>query len=112
MITEVPELRIIDDELWEQVRSRQGALKSKNTGVAVWDRRRPKFLFSGLMECGCCDAGFSKISKDSFGCSAARKRAPAVCTNMATIRREDLENTVLNALEHHLLDEEAVEIFC
>lgn len=31
---------------------------------------------------------------------------------MATIRREDLENTVLNALEHHLLDEEAVEIFC
>ncbi|WP_240517552.1 recombinase family protein [Paracoccus salipaludis] len=75
VITEVPELRIIDDELWEQVRSRQGALKSKNTGVAVWDRRRPKFLFSGLMECGCCDAGFSKISKDSFGCSAARKRA-------------------------------------
>ena len=40
------------------------------------------------------------------------EEGPAVCTNMATIRREDLENTVLNALEHHLLDEEAVEIFC
>lgn len=29
-----------------------------------------------------------------------------------TIRREELENSVLNALEHHLMDPEAVEIFC
>lgn len=112
VITEVPALRIIDDELWEQVRSRQGALVSKNTGVPVWDRRLPKFLFSGLMNCGCCGSGFSKISKEAFGCSAARKKGPAVCTNMATIRRQDLEGAVLDALENHLMDEEAVEIFC
>lgn len=111
VITEVPELGIIEDELWERVRSRQGALKSKGTDVPVWDRRRPKFLFSGLMVCGCCGAGFSKISKDSFGCSAARKKGAAV-RNLATFRGEDLENTVLTALEHHLMDEEAVHIFC
>ena len=39
VITEVPDLRIIDDALWEKVRTRQGALKSKETGVPVWDRR-------------------------------------------------------------------------
>nr|WP_255440811.1 hypothetical protein [Paracoccus sp. MC1854] len=65
-----------------------------------------------MMACGGCGVGFSKISKDSFGCSAARKKGPAVCTNMTTIRRADLESTVLNALEHHLMDEEAVRIFC
>lgn len=112
VITEVPDLRIIDAGLWNAARARQGALKSKNTDVPVWDRRRPKFLFSGLMGCGCCGAGFSKVSKDSFGCSAARKKGPAVCTNMAMIRRDHLEQAVLNALEHHLMDEEAVRIFC
>ncbi|WP_420818593.1 recombinase family protein [Paracoccus endophyticus] len=112
VITEGPDLRIIDDALWDQGRSRQGALTSKNTDVPVRDRRRPKFLFSELMHCGGCGAGFSKISKDSFGCSAARNKGPAVCTNRARIRREDLDSAVLNALEHHLMDPQAVAIFC
>ena len=109
---DVPHLRIIADDLWNQVKGRQSAMKTKSTDVPIWDRRRPKFLFSGLMKCGCCGAGFSKVSKDGFGCSAARKKGPAVCTNMAVIKQADLEARVLHALEHHLMDEEAVRIFC
>jgi site-specific DNA recombinase len=112
VITEVPDLRIIDDALWEKVRTRQGALKSKETGVPVWDRRRPRTLFSGLMECGCCGSGFSKVQKDSFGCSAARNKGKAICTNMVTIKQTDLEARVLDALAHHLMDPEAVAAFC
>jgi site-specific DNA recombinase len=112
VITEVPDLRIIPDALWEKVRTRQGALKSKETGVPVWDRRRPRTLFSGLMECGCCGAGFSKVQKDSFGCSAARNKGKAICTNMTTIKQTDLEARVLDALAHHLMDPEAVAAFC
>jgi DNA invertase Pin-like site-specific DNA recombinase len=112
VITEVPELRIIDDALWEKVRTRQGALKSKETGVPVWDRRRPRTLFSGLMECGCCGSGFSKVQKDAFGCSAARNKGKAICTNMVTIKQKDLEARVLDALAHHLMDPEAVAVFC
>ena len=108
----VPHLRIIDDALWDQVKARQGAMKTKNTDVPIWDRRRPKFLFSGLMACGCCGGGFSKVSKDGFGCSTARKKGAAACTNMAVIKQSDLEGCVLSALEHHLMDEEVVRIFC
>ena len=108
----VPHLRIIDDALWDQVKARQGAMKTKNTEVPIWDRRRPKFLFSGLMACGCCGGGFSKVSKDGFGCSTARKKGAAACTNMPVIKQKDLEARVLSALEHHLMDEEAVRIFC
>ncbi len=64
------------------------------------------------MQCGCCGSGFSKVTKDAFGCSAARNKGAAVCTNMTTIRRDVLEQSVLEALEHHLMDEEAVRIFC
>ena len=112
VITEVPELRIVEDELWQAVRQRQGALKSKDAGVPVWDRRRPRFLFSGLMTCGCCGGGFSKLSQDSFGCSASRKKGLAVCSNRQLITRAHLEGAVLTALEHHLMDPDAVAAFC
>ena len=112
VVTEVPDLRIIDPDLWEAARARQGAMKSKGTGTPVWDRRRPRFLFSGLMACGCCGSGFSKVSKDSFGCSAARNKGATVCTNRLTIRRDLLEGRVLDALAHHLMDPELVDLFC
>ena len=112
VITEIPELRIIEDELWQAVRQRQGALKSRDTGVPVWDRRRPKFLFSGLMVCGCCGGGFSKVSQDGFGCSASRKKGLAICSNRQVISKAHLEGAVLTALEHHLMDPDAVAAFC
>jgi DNA invertase Pin-like site-specific DNA recombinase len=112
VITEVPDLRIIDDALWEKVRTRQGALKSKGTGVPVWDRRRPRTLFSGLMQCGCCGSGYSKIQKDSFGCSAARNKGAAICTNRRLIKQTELEVRVLDALVNNLMDPEAVTAFC
>lgn len=112
VVTDVPHLRIVDDQLWRAVKLRQGKLVSKGTDVPIWDRRRPRTLFSGLLECGCCGSGFSKVSKDSFGCSAARNKGRAVCTNRAVISQKDLEDRVLDALQHHLMDEEAVRIFC
>ena len=112
VVTAIPELRLLDQALWEAARARQGAQKSKGTGVAIWDRRRPKFLFSGLMSCGCCGAGFSMVTRDGFGCSAARNKGKAICTNTRIIQRNDLEARVLDALQHHLMDAEAVRIFC
>lgn len=105
VITEVPELRIIEDDLWDAVRARQGAMKIKNTNVPVfWDPRRPKTLFSGLMACVECGGGFSKINKHSFGCSTARNKGKAYCTNMAMICQAELEALVLKVLQDNLMD--------
>ncbi|TGD45347.1 hypothetical protein EEB11_02000 [Pseudotabrizicola sediminis] len=54
----------------------------------------------------------SKISKDAFGCSAARNKGRAVCTNTAVIKQSDLEARVLDALVHNLMDPDAVAAFC
>ncbi|WP_418904073.1 recombinase zinc beta ribbon domain-containing protein [Cereibacter sphaeroides] len=110
--TDVPHLRIIDDKLWQRDRARQRPLASKGTEVAVRDRGRPKFLFSGLMKCGCCGSGVSREGRDGFSCSAAQDKGAAACTNRTVIKQADLEGRVLHALEHHLMDEEAVRIFC
>lgn len=111
-ITDVPNLRILDDDLWNAARSRQGALKTKDTDVAVWDRRRPKTLFSGLMTCGCCGGGFSKVSQTQFGCSTARNKGPALCTNRLTISQSALEALILSAFEETLVSEEALAQLC
>ena len=94
VVVEAPELRIIDDALWQAVKARQAKLTSKVEGsakAAFWDRRRPRYLFSGLMRCGVCGGGFAKISLHHFGCSTARNKG--TCTNLLTIRRDVLEAT-------------------
>jgi site-specific DNA recombinase len=60
VIQAVPELRI-SDEFWNAAKTRQGQLRATRVGKKTpgyWDRRRPRFLLSGLMWCGTCSGGF------------------------------------------------------
>ena len=117
VITDVPHLRIIPDELWEAVKQRQEAtaLKRSDEGTpdaGPWTRRRPVHLLSGLIACGCCGSGFSKVSADRIGCSTARNKGEAVCSNRRTIKYAVVEAAVLDALHHHLMEPELVKTFC
>lgn len=113
IIKDVPELRIVPQDLWDKVKSRQAAVtrpKGDAEDRPFWDRRRPRYLFSGLMKCGCCGGGYSKISQTQFGCSTARNKG--TCENRLNIRRDVLEATVLDGLRHHLMDPDLFEEFC
>ncbi|MHB2169537.1 recombinase family protein [Alsobacter sp. R-9] len=111
---EVPELRIVDEELWQRVKARQGHIREAVTdkaqgGIRSERARRPTYLLSHLVRCGCCGGGFSKISRDHYGCSNARNRG--TCENMLTIRRDVLEESVLSGLRSHLLAPELLGEF-
>ena len=111
---EVPELRIVEEDLWQRVKLRQGHIRETVTenaegGVRSERARRPTYLLSHLVRCGCCGGGFSKISRDHYGCSNARNRG--TCENMLTIRRDVLEESVLSGLRSHLLAPELLEEF-
>ncbi len=106
-ITEVPHLRIVDQDLWEQAKSRQKVLDSK---PQFWAKQRPKNLFSFLLACGCCGGGMSKVSADRYGCSTSRNKG--TCDNRLTIKQDNLEHTILEALQHHLMTPDLVEVFC
>jgi len=113
IVQEVPELRIIDQELWDAVKKRQKALTfvrpepGENTLNA---RRRPKYLFSGFVKCGCCGGGYSLISTNLLGCSTARSKG--TCDNRINIRREKLEEAVLHGLLTYLMEPELFKEFC
>lgn len=74
------------------------------------ERRRPRYLFSGLIKCGCCGGGYSAISTDLVGCSTARNKG--TCDNRINVRKDKLEERVLNALRYHLMDPGLFKEFC
>ncbi|GLH80052.1 MULTISPECIES: recombinase family protein [unclassified Bradyrhizobium] len=116
IVQEVPELRIINDELWNAAKARQVAINLKrgedgrDEPNSFRDRRRPRYIFSGLIKCAWCGGGYAMISADLIGCSTARNKG--TCENRKSIQRERVEGRVLNALRHHLMDPALFKEFC
>jgi site-specific DNA recombinase len=111
---DVPELRIVDDELWQAAKARQASVHRKWSSAKDERRfnqfRRPKYLFSGLTKCGECGAGFIVYSREHLGCFGARDRG--TCTNRLTIRRQEVEERVLRALREKLMRQDFFDEFC
>ena len=109
---DIPELRIVSDELWARVKARQKQVSFTVTGAAKkpWDRRRPRYLLSGLAKCGTCGGGFVMISQTHMGCATARNKG--LCDDRQTVARERLEATVLDALRHQLMAPDLFKEFC
>ena len=77
VITAVPDLRIIDDELRNQVKARQLEMRrvaSNGDPKRFNQARRPKYLFSGLTKCAECGGGYVMYWRDRLACFGARDR--------------------------------------
>ena len=111
IVAEVPELRIIDDELWQAAKTRQSEIADKYVNVTDAIReaqsnrlnglRRPKALFSGLIHCGVCGGPCSLRGQDRYACSA--RVTNGSCANTRTIPRVDLEQRVLTGLKNRMM---------
>ena len=115
VLQSVPDLRIIEQGLWDAVKARQSkttwSQKSRGTGPHPLNAlQRPTHLLTGLIKCGCCGGGFSMISKHHLGCSTARNKG--TCENRMTIRRDVLEKSVLNGLRTQMMDPALFNEFC
>jgi len=111
---DVPELRILDDEVWQAAQTRYAGVqrkwKSADEGKRFNQFRRPKYLFSDLTKCGECGAGFVVYSREQLGCFSTRDRG--TCTNKLTISRLEVEARVLSALQDKLMRKDFFEEFC
>ena len=108
VIADVPELRILEQSLWDRAKGQQSTLEHDKSGF--WKNQRPRSLFSGMMKCGCCGSGFSKISASHFGCSAVRNKG--TCDNRKAVKADALEEKVLTALRTRLMNPELCREFC
>ncbi len=103
----------MDDELWNQVKARQVAMRrvaSNGDPKRFNQARRPKYLSSGLTKCAVCGGGYVMYWRDRLACFGARSRG--TCTNRLTISRQEVEERVLVALRDKLMRRDLFEDFC
>jgi DNA invertase Pin-like site-specific DNA recombinase len=108
VVTEVPELAIVDPETWQAAQE----LRARRRKPHPRHHRRPKHLFSGLLVCGAC--GSSIIVQGTvrnvtrLACSAHINRGG--CTNKRNIPAPEIERRVLAGLQKLLLDPAKIEL--
>ncbi len=114
IIRDVPELRIVEDGLWERVQARLAGIRDsdgvqKARETKFWLRRRAKHLLTGLVRCGVCGSPLAAGGKDYLCCSAARRLG--TCDNRKGIRRGVLEGLILDAIKDNLMHPDLVAEF-
>ena len=102
----LPAVRTLPRPDRRRVHTRRAIAATGKLGTA----NRPRYLFSGLTKCGVCGAGFIIGSANRLMCSGARDQG--TCSNRLTIRRDEVEQRVLDALQEKLLRHDLFEEFC
>ncbi len=102
---EAPELRIVSDELWDDVKR----MKRRYRDQPAQNCRRPRRLLSGLLRCGQCGGAFTIVRPGKYGCATHREKG--TCTSASQISVSQLEHRVLAGIKMYLLEPELLAEF-
>jgi DNA invertase Pin-like site-specific DNA recombinase len=110
IIREQPELRIINDALWDRVQSRLKSARKSTHEKNKRARGRPsRYLLSGLLKCGCCGANFIMRDTRAYACSSNTNGGRHLCDNGIRVNREIAEKAILNSVKTRLLSDDAIQ---
>ena len=115
-----PELRIVDDQLWDAAHVRLAATRQtylRTQGGRLWGRPlsglASKYLLTGLACCGVCGGGLEVRSRQHgrrreffYSCSSFYRRGPEICPNRYEIPMRTADAVVTEALLEELLTPE------
>jgi site-specific DNA recombinase len=96
-------VRIISDELFQRAQERNRIRSNSDTRMKSGGR--PKYLLSGLLHCGICNAHYILHDARSYACSGHKGGA---CDNHIRVRRDALESAILGPLRNEMLAPERV----
>jgi len=101
---DMPDLRIIDEALYEAVRAEIGRRQRPTATIPPARQNRHKHVLSGLIPCCCCGSNHTIGGKDYYRCAGQKERG--TCGHTVSVRKEPLETATLAILQSHLLTEE------
>jgi site-specific DNA recombinase len=99
VITEHPELAIVDAATWEAAQ-RRIRHSSRATGTAG---RPPRHLFSGILRCGGCSGPMVIVDRYRYGCARAKDRG--TCSANLFAPRKLVDEKLLAGVQEQLLSE-------
>lgn len=102
---DVPDLRIVDDDLWNRVHERLAYYSARPGPLA----RRPKRLLSGLITCGECGGRYTIVLPDRWGCPNHKRTG--MCSNVSTISDQQATARLWDAIAHHMLHPDVIAAY-
>ena len=105
---EIPSLRIVPQDLWEQVKRRQELQRAPRHGALV-QKNRDRRLLSGLLKCHECGSNYVLVSRTSYRCGGRNSRGESVCKNHLTVSAPAAEEAVLRMVRDELYGRRLVE---
>ena len=99
VVAEVPELRIVDDALWERVQTRRQAGQDRRTNPAA----HTPLPLTGILRCAECDGSMTIVKSRRYACHAHREKG--TCTNPRGIDATRIENQACSLLALHIADQ-------
>lgn len=107
---EVPELRIVPQDLWDAVQE----MKQTTSIVHPSHTRRPKRLLSGIVRCGSCGSSMVAGGRDKSGGTRLRCSGYSesnICPSPTSFYIRDVEQLVLDTLSKELTHPKGLGIF-
>ena len=99
LVKDVPELRIVDDALWNRVQTRRQAGQDRRRNPAA----HTPLPLTGLVRCGVCGGTMTIFRERRYGCNAHREKG--TCGNPRGIDAAVIENRVIPLLSRSVLEE-------
>ena len=97
VVQDVPELRIVDDALWERVKTRRQAGQDRRRNPAA----HTPLPLTGLVRCGVCGGNMTIVNNRRYTCRAHREKG--TCDNPRGIAAAVVENRVIPLLSRSVL---------
>ena len=117
VVQNLPELRIVTDELWQRVKQRQADTHSKSAAIRLAMHknarigRSPKYLLSGLLKCGVCGSNFVMAGAMHYACASRTNGGKHACSNNLRVARVVAELRLLAGIKAELTAPEYLEEF-
>ena len=97
-----PEMKIVDDTLWEKVQKRRRHIEETTKGRYTQGKLSYSTnLLAGLLKCSCCGGNVVIVSGGKYpkyGCSTHWNKGASVCSSESKIRKRELEEAIIASL--------------
>lgn len=111
---DVPELRIVPQELFDAVQAQLVGRAQTAKGGSIRSNNRPKRLLSGLLKCGACGSGMAVAGVDKSGRTRLRCSAhtnSGACSDPKTFYLDEVEWLAISSLTKELATPDLIKLY-